>query len=90
MRSIEFTAYAVREYDIKYSMVFDENDPLVQGILSDNDMTFDDLSNMSFADYQGLFDTLLTLDDIKVEEDFAPSEERYIDFATCISGDTND
>lgn len=86
MRSIEFTAYAVREYDVKYTAILDENDPLIQEMLINNDMTFDDLSNMTFADYQGLFDNLMAIptQDIDIDEDFAPAEERYIDFATCI------
>lgn len=87
MRSIEISAYAVREYDVKYTVVFDENDPLIQEMLLNNDMTFDDLSNMNFADYQGLFDNLMSIptQDIDIEEDFAPAEERFIDFATFIS-----
>lgn len=85
MKSIEFIAYAVREYDVKYSIVLDDTDPFIQEMLLNNNLTFDDLANLDFADYQGLWDTLMTLEDTKLEEDFAPAEERYIDFATYIS-----
>ncbi len=85
MKSIEFIAYGVREYDIKYSVVFDENDPLIQGMLLDNDMTFDQLAELDFADNRGLWDTLMSIPDLVVEEDFAPAEERFIDFETFVS-----
>lgn len=87
MKSIEFTAYAVREYDVKYTVVLDENDPLIQGMLFDNGMTFDELATLDFADSRGLWDTLMSIPtaDIDIQEDFSPAEERFIDFETFVS-----
>ena len=87
MRSIEFTAYCVREYDVKYTAVFDEGDPMVQAWLIDNDMTFEQLAEMDFADSRGLWDMLMSIpaDEIKFDEDFAPAEERFVDFDSFIS-----
>lgn len=85
MKSIELTAYAVREYDVKYTVILDENDPFVQEMLFLNSMTFDDLARLDFADNQGLWNNLMGIDDLKVEEDFAPAEERFVDFEAYIS-----
>lgn len=85
MKSIELTAYVVREYDAKYTVVLDENDPFIQEILINNDMTFDQLAELDFADNRGLWDTLMSIPDLVVEEDFAPAEERFIDFETFVS-----
>lgn len=85
MKSVELTAYAVREYDVKYTVILDENDPFVQEMLFLNSMTFDDLARLDFADNQGLWNNLMGIDDLKIEEDFAPTEERFVDFETYIS-----
>ena len=85
MRSIEFTAYCVREYDVKYNVVLDENDPIVQDWLTNNDMTFEDLAKMDFADTRGLWDTLMTIPDLSIDEDFAANDERFVDFESHIS-----
>ena len=92
MRSIEFTAYAVREYDVKYTAILDENDPMVQEMLLNNDMTFEDLENLDFVEQQDLWYTILSVpaDSIKLEEDFSPLSERFIQFETFMSGDEND
>ena len=87
MRSIEFTAYAVREYEIKYTCVLNEDDPFVQEMLLNNDITFEELSKMGFEENRGLWDTLMSINatEIDIQEDFAPSEERFIDFDTFLS-----
>lgn len=89
MKSIELTAYCVREYDVKYTCVLQEDDPMIQEMLINNDITFDELANMNFADYQGLWDTLMSIPplEITIDEDFAPAEERFVDFDTFITED---
>lgn len=87
MKSIELTAYCVREYDVKYTVVLDENDALVQEMLLNNNMTFEELAILDFNDNRGLWDTIMSLpaSEIDIEEDFAPAEERFIDFDAFIS-----
>ena len=87
MRSIEFTAYCVREYDVTYTAVFTEDDPMVQAWLIDNDMKFEDLAEMDFPDSRGLWDMLMSIpaDEIKFDEDFSPADERFVDFDSFIS-----
>lgn len=87
MKSIELTAYCVREYDVKYTVVLDENDALIQEMLVNNNMTFDDFLNLDYQDFRGLWDTLMSLPatEIDIDEDFAPAEERFIDFEAFIS-----
>jgi hypothetical protein len=85
MKSIELTAYVVREYDAKYTVVLDENDPFVQEMLFLNSMTFDDLAKLDFADNQGLWNNLMGIDNLKIEEDFAQGDERFVDFEAYIS-----
>ena len=87
MKSIELTAYAVREYDVKYTVILDENDPIIQKYLNDNEMTFDELYRLGFQESRELWDTLMSVpnDDIKFEEDFAPAEERFVDFDNFIT-----
>ena len=91
MKSIELIAYCVREYDVKYSMVLSEDDPIIQEILINNDMTFEQLSELPFADMRDLWDIYMSLpaNEIDIEEDFAPAEERFIDFDTFITENTN-
>lgn len=91
MKSIELIAYCVREYDVKYSVVLDENDPIIQEMLLNNNMTFEELAILDFNDNRGLWDTLMSLptDEIKWEEDFAPAEERFVDFDAYITENTN-
>lgn len=86
MKSIELTAYTVREYDVKYTVVLDENDPWIQAVLIDNDLTFDQLNTLDYADYRDLWDTIMSTEyDVKIEEDFAQGDERFIDFEAYIS-----
>lgn len=85
MKSIELTAYVVREYDTKYTVVLDENDPFIQEMLFLNSMTFDDLAKLDFADNQGLWNNLMGIDNLKIEEDFAQGDERFVDFEAYIS-----
>lgn len=87
MKSIELTAYCVREYDVKYTIILDENDPIVQEILTKNELTFDDLGTLDFHDYQDIWDTLMTTTetDVQIEEDFGMAEERFVDFDTFIT-----
>ena len=89
MKSIEFTAYCVREYDVKYTCVLDEDDPFVQEILINNDLTFDELAKMGFQESRGLWDTLMSANatEIDIDEDFAPADERFVDFDSFISED---
>ena len=90
MRSIEFTAYCVREYDVKYTAVLDEDDPIVQEWLVNNGMKFEDLAKMDFVDSRGLWDTLMDLRNdviIELDEDFGVGDERFVDFNTFISGE---
>lgn len=84
MKSIELTAYAVREYDVKYTVVLDENDPFIQEMLFLNSMTFDDLTKLDFVDNQGLWNNLMAIDNLKIEEDFPEGNERFIDFEAFI------
>jgi hypothetical protein len=87
MKSIELTAYVVREYDAKYTVVLDENDPFIQEILINNDMTFDQLAALDYADYRGLWDTIMSIptNEIDIQEDFAQGDERFVDFEAYIS-----
>jgi hypothetical protein len=85
MKSIELTAYVVREYDTKYTVVLDENDPFIQEMLFLNSMTFDDLAKLDFADNQGLWNNLMGIDNLKIEEDFAQGDERFVDFEAYIT-----
>lgn len=87
MKSVELTAYAVREYDVKYTVVLDENDPLIQEMLINNNMSFDDFLTLDFQDHRGLWDTLMSIPttDIDIQEDFAPAEERFVDFEAFVT-----
>ena len=87
MKSIELTAFCVREYDVKYTIVLDENDPILQEILDKNELSFDDLDKLDPHDYQDIWDTLMTTTetDIQIEEDFGMAEERFVDFETFIT-----
>lgn len=87
MKSIELTAYAVREYDVKYTVVLDENDPFIQEILKDNDITLEQLPSQDFLENRILWDMLMDSTDmnIKIEDDFTQGDERYVDFDFFIS-----
>jgi hypothetical protein len=85
MKSIELTAYVIREYDAKYTVVLDENDPFIQEMLFLNSMTFDDLAKLDFADNQGLWNNLMTIPDLELNEDFAQGDERFVDFEAYIT-----
>jgi hypothetical protein len=87
MKSIELTAYVVREYDAKYTVILDDNDPIVQEMLLNNNMTFDQLATLDFEDSRGLWDTLMSIPttDIDIQEDFAQGDERFVDFEAYIS-----
>lgn len=84
MKSIELTAYAVREYDVKYTVVLDENDPILVEYLAVNNLVLDDLLEGMNGD---LWDTLMTVteEDIQIEEDMGWAEERFVDFDAFIS-----
>lgn len=87
MKSVELTAYCVREYDVKYTVVLHEDDPMLLAWLNDNEMTFDDLAEINFADNRELWDTLMSIptQEIDIQEDFAPADERFVDFDNFIS-----
>ena len=91
MKSIELTAHCVREYDVTYTVVLDENDPMIQEMLFLNSMTFEDLAKLDFADNRQLWDNLMSTSetDVKIDEDFAPAEERFVDFNAFISENEN-
>lgn len=84
MKSIELTAYAVREYDVKYTVVLDENDPILVTYLALNNLVLDDLLEGMNGD---LWDTLMTVteEDVQIEEDMGWAEERFVDFDAFIS-----
>ena len=84
MKSIELTAYAVREYDVKYTVVLDENDPILVEYLALNNLVLDDLLEGMNGD---LWDTLMTVteEDVQIEEDMGWAEERFVDFDAFIS-----
>lgn len=84
MKSIELTAYAVREYDVKYTVVLDENDPILVTYLALNNLVLDDLLEGMNGD---LWDTLMTVTetDVQIEEDMGWAEERFVDFEAFIS-----
>lgn len=87
MKSIELTAYVVREYDAKYTVVLDENDPFVQEMLFLNGMEFDDLAKLDFVDNQGLWNNIMGIPstEIDIHEDFAQGDERFVDFEAFIT-----
>jgi hypothetical protein len=85
MKSIELTAYAVREYDVKYTVVLDETDPFLQELLINNGLKFDDLDTLDYADYKDLWETIMTFDDVQAEEDFGMADERLVDFEAFVS-----
>ena len=87
MKTIELTALCVREYDVKYTIVLDENDPLIKEILISNDITFDQLATLDYADYREMWDLFMTYTetDVRIEEDFGMADERFIDFDTFIT-----
>lgn len=89
MKHIELTAYCVREYDVKYTVVLHEDDPMLQDYLNDNKMTFDELYRLGFQESRELWDMLMSIpaDEITFDEDFAPAEERFVDFDNFISED---
>ena len=84
MKSIELTAYAVREYDVKYTVVLDENDPILVEYLAVNNLVLDDLLEGMNRD---LWDTLMTVTetDVQIEEDMGWAEERFVDFDAFIT-----
>ena len=84
MKSIELTAYAVREYDVKYTIVLDETDPILVKYLTENDLTLDDLLEGGNG---SLWDTIMSTPetDIQIQEDFGMSEERFVDFDSFIT-----
>lgn len=85
MKSIELTAYAVREYDVKYTIVLDETDPLIQKFLAEHNLTIDELG-ASYEEHREIWDEIMSTDlDMKVEEDFGWAEERLVDFESFIS-----
>jgi hypothetical protein len=88
MKSIELTAYAVREYDVKYTVVFDENDPIIQEYLSERELTFEELATLDHHDYKDVWDFIMSLEshfDLKIDEDFGMGDERLIDYETFIT-----
>lgn len=87
MKSVELTAYTVREYDVKYTVVLDENDPLIQEMLINNNMSFDDFLTLDYSDYRGLWDTLMsiTTQEIDIQEDFGQGDERFVDFEAFVT-----
>lgn len=87
MKSIELTAYCVREYDVKYTVVLDENDPIIKEFLNTNEITFEEIPSKDFLENRVLWDMLMnyTSADIQIEEDFSPAEERFVDFDFFIS-----
>lgn len=87
MKSIELTAWAVREYDVKYTIVLDENDPLIEEILKQHGITIDKMEEFTYLDYQNVWDTIMSspLTDVKIEEDFAQGDERFVDFEHFIT-----
>ena len=85
MKSIELTAYCVREYDIKYTVVLDENDPILVKYLADNDLVLEDLLEASNRD---LWDTFMSeTEDMVIDEDGSWAEERFVDFDAFIRED---
>lgn len=87
MKSIELTAYCVREYDVKYTVVLDENDPIIKDFLNTNGITLEEIPSQDFLENRVLWDMLMgyTSADIKIEEDFAQGDERFVDFDFFIS-----
>jgi len=87
MKSIELTAYAVREYDVKYTIILDESDPIIKEYLAQNELEFDDLDRLDYPDYRDIWDTIMSLpvSNVKVDEDFGMGDERLIDFESFIS-----
>jgi hypothetical protein len=85
MKSVELTAYAVREYDIKYTVILDDTNPLLQKFLADHDITIDDLG-ASYEEHREIWDEIMSSDlDLKVEEDLGWAEERLVDFEAFVS-----
>jgi hypothetical protein len=85
MKSVELTAYAVREYDIKYTVILDDTNPLLQKFLADHDITIDDLG-ASYEEHREIWDEIMSSDlDLKVEEDLGWAEERLVDFESFVS-----
>lgn len=82
MKSIELTAYAVREYDVKYTIVLDETDPIIQEILKDNKITLEEIPSQDFLENRILWDMLMAYPttDVHIDEDFSPAEERFVEF----------
>jgi hypothetical protein len=85
MKSIELTAYAVREYDVKYTVVLDETDPIIQKFLADHNMTIDELG-ASYEEHQEIWDEIMYSQlDIDIQEDFGMADERLVDFESFVS-----
>ena len=85
MKSIELTAYCVREYDVKYTIVLDETDPLIQKFLAERNLTIDELG-ASYEEHREIWDEIMSSElDTNVEEDFGWAEERFVDFDFFIS-----
>lgn len=82
MKSIELTAWAVREYDVKYTIILDEDDPLIEEILEEHGVSLDEIKDFSYLDYKNVWDTIMssTLTSVSIDEDFSPAEERFVDF----------
>lgn len=87
MKSIELTAYAVREYDVKYTIVLDETDPFIQEILKDNDITLEELPSQDFLENRILWNMIMDSPEmnIHIEDDFTQGDERFVDFEFFIS-----
>lgn len=85
MKSVELTAYAVREYDVKYTIVLDETDPLIKKFLSDNEITIEQIS-ATYESHQELWNEIMSSElNIKIEEDFCMSDEMYTTFEAFVS-----
>ena len=85
MKSIELVAYAVREYDVKYSIVLDDTNPLLQKFLAERDITIDELG-ASYEEHREIWDEIMSSElDANVEENFDWAEERLVDFESFVS-----
>lgn len=84
MKSIELTAYCVREYDIKYTVVLDENDPIFKKFGIEN---LEDLEQLCHTEYRDFWNEIMLepANQIKVDEDFAASDETYVGFEHFIT-----
>ena len=73
-------AYTIREYDVRYTVVLDETDPLVQAVLAELGFSVDDWDSLEYPELREIWDSLLVTPGLKVDVEENPGSERFVAF----------